>query len=147
MTYAHTLCFYKFQKFNPRPKTKNPISGSGSSDFSELTVTGRPARSTDVHKLCMCISVDRPGRPRHICVHRIFRSTDPVDRRAPTVGFLTVGGRPTRSTDYCQFFWQFQQLFFLANSLLGFDTNDFVRLFLTPINRGSPHIDKTTIAK
>jgi len=30
---------------------------------------------------------------------------------------------------------------------LGFDTNDFVRLFLTPINRGSPHIDKTTIAK
>ena len=147
MTYAHTLCFYKFQNFTQDLKPKPQISGSGSSDFSELTVAGRPTRSTDVHKLCTSISVDRPGRPRHNCVHRIFRSTDPVDRRAPTVTFLTVGGRPTRSTGHCQVFWQFQQLFFQADSLLGFDTNDFVRLFLTPINRGSPHIDKTTIAK
>ena len=63
MTYAHTLCFYKFQNFNPRPKTKNPISGSGSSDFSELTMAGRPGRSTGraqiVHEYQSTATVDR----------------------------------------------------------------------------------------
>jgi len=43
---------------------------------------GRPVRSTDREfTLCSSGSVDRDGRPE-----------------APTVGFLTVGGRPARST-------------------------------------------------
>ena len=82
------------------PNPKNPrFSGSGSSVFSELTVTGRPTRSTDVHNtvhvyisrptrstdvhlLSQEFSVDRPGRPMNPNGHIFdrWRSTDPVDR-------------------------------------------------------------------
>ena len=89
-------------------KPKRPIfnpkfSGSGSSDFSELTVAGRPGRSTGRAQTCtpvctgerstgpvdrfreLCsreISVDRAGRPTESLLSPpVARSTGSVDRR------------------------------------------------------------------
>ena len=97
--------FLQVPKSYPKPKTKIQVFWSWKFCFFR-TYSDRSTGPVDrcAQKLCMCISVDRPGRPMHLCVLGIFRSTDPVDRTAPTVTFLTVGGRPTRSTGLCQKF-------------------------------------------
>ena len=153
----HMLILYDFSRpkhfiRDPKPKSKiQNLSRSVNSDFSEIhsdRSTGcRPA--LDRHaQVCMWVSVDR-------------RSTDTLP--APNLLLSGNTSRPTQSTGEPQRsdFWPLavdrpgrpsvkssdrsNSYFFLADSLLGFDTNDFVRLFLTPINRGSPHIDKTII--
>ena len=61
---------------------------------------GRPGRSTVPESSALCllgstVPVDR-DESSALCM---FGSTGPVDRDCPTVIFLTVGGRPGRSTD------------------------------------------------
>ena len=73
-----------------------------STDLIDLGEVGRPGRSTDVHKSVhvwqtlgrSTVRVDR-SESSALC---LFGSTGPVDRGCPTVTFLTVGGRPGRST-------------------------------------------------
>ena len=70
-----------------------------------FTVTGRPD-STDTRPDPNPCSLERASRPGvyrdstgpYLLLSGFSQSTDPVDRQAPTVGFLTVGGRPARST-------------------------------------------------
>ena len=68
-----------------RPIFKPKISGSGSSDFSELTVAGRPGRSTGrAQRARLCALED--GRPDRSTASESFalgnyRSTGPVDRQ------------------------------------------------------------------
>jgi len=101
------------------------FSGSGSSDFSELTVAGRPGRSTGRAQTCtpvctgerstvpvdrfreLCsqeISVDRAGRPTESLLSPPgARSTGPVDRRLQRSDFWPLPvdrtGRPEALTE------------------------------------------------
>ena len=67
---------------------------------------GRPDRSTDVHRLVHAARTvgGRPGRSTGaeksaLCIWAVGRA---VDRVAPTVTFLTVGGRPAGRPLACQ---------------------------------------------
>ena len=87
----------------------------------------RPSRSTctAVH---VCTSADRSGRPG-TCQCSLFISVDRAGRPfPPTVGFLTVGGRPTRSTGCCQKVWQTPTALFSDRFLLGSHPNEFLWL-------------------
>ena len=129
MTHAHTLCFYKVPKILPKTQNQKPKNfWFWKFCFSELTVTGRPARSTDVHNtvhvyisrptrstdvhlLSQEFSVDRPGRPMNPNGHIFdrWRSTDPVDRTLSKV--LTD---PTAIFSDCFSFWDL-----IPTNLLG----------------------------
>jgi len=88
MTYAHTLVFYKSQNFKPRPKSKIQVFRSWQFWFFRTGSNQSTGQSTDVHKLCMCMSVDRP-------VDRVLYRT------------LAQVGSTGRSTDVPQrsYFW------------------------------------------
>ena len=118
----HMLILYDFTSPNyltqePKPKTQNVLV------LEVLFFRTYSARSTDPvdrhAQLCMCISVDRRSTDIKVLALWKNQSTESVDRWAPTVGFLTVGGRPTRSTGLCQKFWQIQQLYFLTTFSFG----------------------------
>ena len=88
-------------------RTEDWLTGQvGRPDRSTAPQAGRPGRSTDVHKSVHVLeSLGRSTGPvdrDESSALRMFRSTGLVDRYCPTVTFLTVGGRPGRSTDACQ---------------------------------------------
>ena len=93
--YGIFLLSQKDQSLNPK------FSGSGSSDFSELTVAGRPGRSTGRAQTCTPVCT---GERSTVPVDRFresalwkFRSTASVDRQRSN-SLLQVRGRPGRST-------------------------------------------------
>jgi len=142
MTHAHTLWFVKTKIFYPSPKSKIQIcpspGNSVSQNFHSDRSTGLDRHSTDMHKACMSVSVDRtrpiPDRTQTLALWK-----EPVDREstatlpALTCCSLVLASRPTQSTgkpqrsDFwplavdrpgrpavCQKFWQTQQLYFLT---------------------------------
>jgi len=73
--------FYKVQNIQTQDQNPKPsFQVSGNSDFSELTETGRPSRSTDVHAVHVCTSADRPGRPSTLQCSRVDWVDRAVDR-------------------------------------------------------------------
>ena len=90
----------KDKLFNLRKLFQASYKSTSSLHKSTNPEVGRPDRSTDVHKRArLCVLED--GRPYD---RQRFRLSAPVGRStrrstvAPTVGFLTVGGRPHGST-------------------------------------------------
>jgi len=99
-----------------------PVDRVGRPDVHRLcTSISRPQRSTDLFVLLS----GKLGRPR--------RSTVGPQRSEFWPLAVDRPGRP----DSVRFSDRFQQLVFLTDSFCWFDSNGFLRLFLTPINRRS----------
>ena len=92
------------------------LASAGRPGRSTEPGVSRPSRSTNVHRMCTPVWLEGRSTARELLLSGKPRSTGPVDRQrvllsvpglgrpgrstaGPTVRFLTVGGRPGRSTD------------------------------------------------